>query len=53
MNDVKFFKDDAKDLIEKVNEVSTRLFDFEQNKRMLQLQTMCTKQSSTVVKFNC
>ena len=32
-DDVRFFKDDAKDLIEKVNEVSTRLFDFEQNKR--------------------
>ena len=32
-DDVKFFKDDAKELMERVKEVSNKLFDFEQNKR--------------------
>ena len=32
-NSVEFFKTDAKDLIEQVNEVSSKIMDFEKNKR--------------------
>ena len=32
-NSVEFFKSDAQDLIEKVNEVSSKIMDFEKNKR--------------------
>ena len=35
---VDYFKDDARDLIEKVNEVSEKIMDFEKNKRT---RSMC------------